>query len=254
MHNEYKKVLLQVIEEYSKKGPGFFQSGSILNETATRLGFNNNLEKEQALLTVWDDLFRIGYLGWGHNINNASPPFIHLNDIGRKALSTFSRDPSNPDGYMDSIKTSVTLNPVAESYIEEAIMAFNSNCYKSAAVMIGGSVESIILELRDSISQRIIVSGGAVPNRLSDWRIKTVLDKIKELLDARQNDIPRELSDNYNAYWNAFTHMIRTIRNDAGHPISIKPVTEETVHGSLLLFPEITKLASKLKEWIDNNY
>ena len=254
MNNEIRKVLLEVVEEYSKQGPGFFQSGPILNETATRLGIKRNLEKEQALLTVWGDLFRMGFLGWGHNIDNPSPPFIHLNEIGRNALSSISRDPSNPDGYMSNIKLNATLNPVAESYIEEAVLAFNSNCYKSAAVMLGGSVESLILELRDSISNRILFNRGTIPNRLSDWRIKTVLDKIKDLLDARQSDIPRELWDNYNAYWNALTHMIRTIRNDAGHPISVVPVTPETVHGSLLLFPEISKLANKLKEWVDNNY
>lgn len=254
MNNEIRKVLLEVIAEYAKQGPGYFQSGPILNETARRLGFKGNLEKEQALLTVWGDLFRMGYLGWGHNIDNPSPPFIHFNEIGRKALSTISRDPSNPDGYMTYIKSNATLNPVAESYIDEAVMAFNSNCYKSAAVMLGGSVESLILELRDSISNRILENGGAVPNRLTDWRVKTILDKMKELLDARQNDIPRELWDNYNAYWNALTHMIRTIRNDAGHPISVTPVTEETVHASLLLFPEINKLSNNLKEWINNNY
>ena len=79
-------------------------------------------------------------------------------------------------------------------------------------------------------------------------------EKIKELFDARQSDFPRDLWDNYNAFWNAFTHIIRTIRNDAGHPISIDPVTEEIVHSSLLLFPEVSKLASKLKEWVDNYY
>jgi hypothetical protein len=33
-----KKVLLEVVAEYNKVGPGYFQSGPILNEAARRLG------------------------------------------------------------------------------------------------------------------------------------------------------------------------------------------------------------------------
>lgn len=66
--------------------------------------------------------------------------------------------------------------------------------------------------------------------------------------------MPRPLAEMFNAYWAAFTQQIRTSRNDAGHPNSIAPVSHEIVHASLLIFPELAKLASELRTWIGAHY
>jgi hypothetical protein len=58
------------------------------------------------------------------------------------------------------------------------------------------------------------------------------------------------LLENFEAYWNAFTQQIRATRNEAGHPISIDPVTSDAVHASLLIFPELAKLADGLQLWV----
>jgi hypothetical protein len=46
------------------------------------------------------------------------------------------------------------------------------------------------------------------------------------------------------------THEIRTTRNEAGHPTSIDPVTPESVHASLLLFPVLASLAGEFLKWV----
>jgi hypothetical protein len=60
----------------------------------------------------------------------------------------------------------------------------------------------------------------------------------------------RELRERYEMYWSAFAGQIRTARNDAGHPTSIDPVTADTVHASLLIFPELAGLAGALWNWV----
>jgi hypothetical protein len=60
----------------------------------------------------------------------------------------------------------------------------------------------------------------------------------------------RELRESFEAYWAAFAQQIRTVRNDAGHPTSVDPVTPDTVHASLLIFPELARLASGLSHWV----
>lgn len=45
---------------------GSLQTGSVLKETARRIGAVFNLDLEQALLTQLHDLFRTGYLAWGY--------------------------------------------------------------------------------------------------------------------------------------------------------------------------------------------
>ena len=144
---EIRRVLLEVINEYSDKEGGSFQSRGILDDAQRRLGIHNNVKMEQALLTLWHDLFRTGYLAWGYNLSNPSPPFCHLTDQGRRTLQHLSRDPANPDGYLHHLNQIATLNPVSNSYLKEALVTFNTDCYKAAAVMIGACSECLILEL-----------------------------------------------------------------------------------------------------------
>jgi len=57
------------------------------------------------------------------------------------------------------------------------------------------------------------------------------------------------LFERFEANWPAITHQIRTARNEAGHPVSVEPVTPEEVHASLLIFPELAALAGQLATW-----
>lgn len=250
---EIRRVLLEVIRDYSDRDSSF-QSGAILGEAQRRLGINHNVSMEQALLTLWHDLFRTGYLAWGYNLSNPNPPFCHLTDQGRRTLQHLSRDPANPDGYLHHLNQTARLNTISNSYLHEALVTFNTDCYKAAAVMIGASAESIMLELRDILVTKITSLGRSPAKDLEDWRIKKVLDALKKEIDSKRASIPTPLWEAYQGFWPAFTQQIRAARNDAGHPTNIDPVTEETVHASLLIFPELAKLANDLSSWITVHY
>jgi len=92
-----------------------------------------------------------------------------------------------------------------------------------------------------------------IPKALNDWRLKPILDAIAAIITAKKADIRRPLFERFEANWPAFTHQIRTARNDAGHPVVIDPVTAEDVHASLLIFPQLVSLAAELKAWIKAN-
>ena len=120
--------------------------------------------------------------------------------------------------------------------------------------MIGAATESMILELRDVLIQRLEELGLPVSTKLRDWKIKRILEGISTELNSRRNQMPSGLSELVEQYWPAFTGQIRKTRNDAGHPTNIEPVTFETVQASLLIFPELASLSSNLKNWILNDY
>lgn len=244
-----RKTMLEVIEEYAKGGPGNFQAGPILKQVAQRCGAKSN-EEQQAILTVWNDLFRNGYLAPGLNLDNPTFPFCHITSQGRDSLKHLSRDPSNPDGYFSYIASKSSLNDVSLSYLAEAIKTFNASCYKASAVMVGSAAESLVLRFRDKIVDDLTSGGGTAPRGMNDWRIKTVRDAITRHLDSRRDSMPRELRETYDAYWSGFGEQIRRVRNDAGHPTSVDPVTMESVQASLLIFPELAHLISELEKWI----
>ena len=120
--------------------------------------------------------------------------------------------------------------------------------------MSGAAAESIVLEIRETLVNRIQELGRTPPRKLKDWRVKWVLSAIKQELESHKGDMPKKLAEAFEAYWPAFTQQIRAARNEAGHPSNIEPVTADTVHASLLIFPELAKMALDLKSWILNDY
>lgn len=257
--NQIRAVLLQAVSELAHSGSGL-QQGAVLQRAAQRLGIHiGRIEDQQALLTMWHDLFRNGQLAWGYNIDNPNPPFCHLTETGRNTLRNLSRDPSNPDGYMQYLSNQGTIDSIAESYIREALRTYNSNCYKATAVMVGVAAESIVLELRDDLVNRMNGIGKQLSRDLKGDLVKKVLDAIeKELLPYTTRSVatpmPALLAESFSSYWPAFTSQIRTIRNDAGHPNNVDPVTPETVHAALLIFPLQVKLTLDLTSWINTSY
>ncbi|MEQ1936033.1 MAG: hypothetical protein ABL962_19435 [Fimbriimonadaceae bacterium] len=248
--NDIRAALLTVLEKRKGDRSGNLQSTSVLGAAAELLGIRMNAAMEQALLTEFSELFRTGYLAWGLNLANPNPPFLHITERGLKSLEHVSADPGNPNGYLNRVASIANLNPIAKSYLEEAVNCYVAGHYKASAVMVGGASESVVLELRDAVSAKLGVLNQPIPKDLNDWRIARILQALKSVIDARIRNLPPDLKAEYESYWAAFTQQIRAVRNDAGHPTSVDPISHEAVHASLLLFPELLKLAAKLRQWV----
>jgi hypothetical protein len=237
-----REVLLAEIKarEPKSQSDAPLQQRSVLDGAQAKLGRGH----DEAILTQWGELFRTGLLAWGFNLSNPNPPFFHLTERGRAALANLSRDPSNPAGYLRHLASIATLDAVSISYLTEGLECYVAGLFKASAVMVGGSAESAILNLRDGIVSKLRALGQAVPKPMEDWKIKTVSDALVTFFDGHKANFPRELRDVFDAYWSAFALQIRTTRNDAGHPLSVDPVTPDTAHAALLVFPEVARLTN----------
>ena len=243
-----RTMMLEFIAELEREEPFRLQAGTVLREVLHRCQ-DDTAETQKTLLTIWHDLFRTGYLAPGFNFDNAELPFFHVTTQGRESLKQLSRDPSNPDGYFAYLRSRSSLDDVSRSYVEEAVHSYNAACFKAAAVMVGGAAESLVLRMRDKLVANISSAGGSPPAGMNDWRIKTVRDAITSHLSSERSSMPRELKEAFDAYWSGFGEQIRRVRNDAGHPTSVDPVTPESVQASLLIFPELAHLISELESW-----
>ncbi|MFZ7104456.1 MAG: hypothetical protein ACOWWO_17630 [Peptococcaceae bacterium] len=249
---EVRQEILKVVNKNA--GSTSLQTSSILHEAIDNLGVIKSVEIEQIMLTIWYDLFRTGYLAWGFNIANPNPPFCHVTNQGREFLKNMSRDPFNSEGYLSYLAEITSLNPTLASYVNEALRTFNSDCYKASAVMIGVASESMLLDLRDLLVSRIRELDRKPQSDLLAQTIKIIIKGIRNELEGRKMQMDVSLKDQFEQFWPAYVGQIRTLRNDAGHPISIEPVTQVSVHAALLIFPELVKLNIKLGEWINTNY
>src|SRR5438445_13598037 len=88
-----RSVLLEVIDGLSREY-SHLQASSVLQKAVGRLANRRDLQTEQALLASFYDLFRTGYLSWGHDLANPAPPFCHVTcwDAGL-SLSTAETPP-----------------------------------------------------------------------------------------------------------------------------------------------------------------
>ena len=253
-----RNTVLETINQLSKNNT-HFQFSSVINEIEGKIrdytGTTHiNLEIEQAILAFIYDLFRNGHISWGYNFSNPQFPCCHLTEQGKKVLQNISRDPVNPDGYKAYLLNNFKLNPISLSYLEEALNTFNSGCFKSAAVMLGCASESLILEIRDNLIDKMN-SLNKIPNKkLNDWKVKTVIEELKKEFDNSDLRNEKSLFENYQVYWSSFIHQIRISRNDAGHPSTIDLITYDSVYALFLVFPSVVKLTNELNDWIKQNY
>jgi hypothetical protein len=224
---------------------------SVLNAAAKRLGITSGSDLEEALLTQWSELFRTGLLAWGKSLSSRSAPFFHATERGRQALANLTRDPSNKAGYLRHLNSAANLGPVAQSYLGEALDCYGAGLFKAAAVMTGAAAERIVLDLRDATVTKLVSLSRLVSKGMSAWQMKTISDSLYNFLNGCP--LPHPLREEFDAYWPSFTQQIRATRNDASHPTSIDPVTYDVAHASLLIFPELAKLANSLDLWVRND-
>lgn len=255
--SDVRSVMLTVVNELLTGGRGSCQTNGVLHAVRERLRSTPQLVHQpvdtriqEAILTQWHELFRTGYLAWGMDFSNPDPPFFHVTEQGRKALSRLSRDPSNPAGYLAYIQSVGTINPIAHSYLKEGVECFVRDLYKASVVMVGASAESVLLELRDAVTRKFNALGRSVPKNLESWQAKKVMDGLQSFFDQSKGSFDHGLREEYEGYWSAFNQFIRSHRNEAGHPTSIDPISYEIAHANLLIFPEQLKLANRLNSWI----
>ncbi len=219
-------------------------------------------DDERVLLTAWGQLFREGVVAWGADLEYPNPPHCHLTDRGVTLFANISRDPLNAPGYLAYLASLTTVDPIAQSYIEEALETFRNQCWKATAVMVGGAAERLALVLCAAVKDQLIVAnkwGGlnqGTRKDLENYRISRVLDAIQRVInshnviDSHTMSMDQALYESYTTYWAPFAGQARLVRNDAGHPKAIAPVGEPNVHAALLTFPLYAKLTADLITWV----
>jgi hypothetical protein len=72
------KLVFKVACDCAKRGPGWSQQSHVLSTVAEETGARGDVQREQLILRCWQDLFQLGLLAWGYNIDNPDAPFFHV--------------------------------------------------------------------------------------------------------------------------------------------------------------------------------
>lgn len=273
MDDSIRRLMLEIIKEYGD----VFVRDLILERVS--LARNDMGASDREILDAWDDLFRVGVLSTGMNVFVQPPhernhknhdlyareaesnprarvsrlPWAHLTPLGRAVIAELSRDPVNREGYLAHLDTVLDSGSVAASYVREGVETFNHGCATATAVLVGGAAESMIFELREATASRLSTKGDektAKALRKPDT-IKTAIDELTKVFDHHIR--PRTaLGERYEAYWRALAHRGRMLRNDAGHPTKLEPISRDEARTMLILFLTLAELVSQLRAFVEN--
>ena len=218
-------------------------------------GIDLDDEDVEYVLDFMNLLLQQGVIRWGLNRSNLDPPFMSITKYGREVLTTDEYTPYDPDGYLNFIKSKITLDDTSELYLVECIQTFQRGNYLSSAVMLGVSAESIFNNVYDCFigsleSEKVLsdfqkLRGTAQTKR----RIDLVTDTIK--IKAK-TDFPRDLVEDFESKTNPILHLIRRLRNDVGHPSGIK-INRTEMFNNLILFKEYCDESHQIMEFLKNH-
>lgn len=224
--NQYQSLLLGVAEVLARRD-GTHRQGTTAHPS--------RVDSELFLEVFWG-LFREGVITLGLNDSNREFPFFRATEAGKAIASGsspyFFHDVST---YRQVLLTEVPdLHDVTLLYLQEAMQAFRAGCLLSATVMLGVAAEHTFMlvlegaESKDPWATRF-------QNVRAQRSILPRINKFKNVLDQHVGDLPGDLREDLDTHFAGILAVIRTFRNDAGHPTG-KVIDREQVFVLLHLF------------------
>jgi len=200
--------------------------GQVLAQREGRVQLGNfgatyplDAQDKETLLELFWDLFRQGIITLGLNDNNRAFPFFRPTKLGQQIAqgqaAYFFHDVSS---YEAAIRKEVPdMNDVTLLYLKEAMQAFRSGCMLSATVMLGVAVEHTFMLLLE------VLEGNTTHRKTfaSVFTERTLLqkfNKFRNLLEPMLKTFPSEIREDLDTHFAGILSVIRTFRNQSGHP------------------------------------
>ncbi|SRR5713101_1937516 len=235
--SQYENLSIAVAETFLRR-----EQAAAPPPHSRRPAYLSGADRELFLEVFWD-LFRQGNITLGLNDNNREFPFFRLSRLGQRLIA-------NQDTYFFHDVTAYTkwltqeipsLDSVTLLYVQEALQAFRAGCILSSTVMLGVATEHTFLLLAEAVAQSPTHSrhfAGVAKER-------TVLQKVnkfKHLLDQQQKALPADIKEDLDTHFAGILSVIRTFRNQAGHPTGQIPDREHTYVLLQLFVPYCRKM------------
>jgi hypothetical protein len=143
---------------------------------------------------------------------------------------------------------------VIKLYVNEALHTFLKGNMLASTVMLGGASEKAILLLIDSFSAAIKepTERAEFDNEMKTHMIGRKFEALRKRLERTKSMLPRELAYGLDLRLSGVFEVIRTCRNDVGHPTGRK-VDRREAFTNLQLFRPFCKFVYELIEYFNKN-
>lgn len=202
----------------------------------------------EVLREVFWDLFRQGVVVPGLDELNRDFPWFRISDRGRRILAHQPFIPHDVDAYTKILKSAVPeLNDTTLVYLQESMSAFRADCLLSASVMLGVATEHTFLLLLEDIAAN--PKWNVRYQSVAEQRaILQKVTKFRNVLEQDLKQLPSELREDLDTHFAGILSVIRTTRNESGHPSGKVPEREQ-VYVLLHLFVTYCKKMYALRRY-----
>ncbi|SDN41853.1 hypothetical protein [Geodermatophilus sp. DSM 45219] len=157
-------------------------------------------------------------------------------------------EPHDPDGYLRRLRrTEPGIDPRALVYLEEALRAFNAQCFLASSVMLGVASEQVVNELTATAAAFFGPTAEKLRKAIGNPRASqnARFEELRKLLESHRHQVPEGLADPLTL--DAVTDLLRITRNAAGHPTGAQ-VDHDTAYTHLQMaaayLAKMTRLAA----------
>lgn len=189
----------------------------------------------EALLEVFWDLFREGIITLGLDDMNREFSFFRVSRLGRKLIENhdtyFFHDVGTYSALLQSQVPQIA--PVTLLYVKEALQAFRSGCLLSSTVMLGVATEHTFNLVVEAASRSSHANEFAAVQK--ERSILSRIEKVRRILDQKRRSLPADVSEDLDTNFSGIQSIIRTFRNQSGHPTG-QIIEREQVYVLLNLF------------------
>lgn len=232
--NQYQHLLIGVAEVFARRDGGP-QDRSYQGQGLSGLGRQSAEDRELFLEVFWA-LFREGVITLGLNDSNRDFPHFRITEFGKRIATHqqayFFHDVSS---YEAAIRSEVpTVDDITVLYLKEAMQSFRTGCVLASTVMLGVATEHTFLLLIEKIENNATHN----PTFAGVGQQRTILQKVnkfKNIMDQELRNVPPEIKEDFDTHFAGILSIIRTFRNQAGHPTG-KIIDREQAYVLLQLF------------------
>ncbi len=198
-----------------------------------------------------------GILAPGLNPSNPNLPWFHVTKYGKKVIEEGEANPHDPTGYLSRLQSRV-VSPDATvlTYLKESLFSLRRGNLIASTVMLGIAAERVFLLLCDSMQLALANpnESKALSAKLKRFPMKPKLDWIHTKLQSLQTSNLPGFPDNAIIMVTTMYDLLRTQRNELGHPQPTPPnLSREDVFANLQIFPQYYNVAEKLREFLGQN-
>jgi hypothetical protein len=204
----------------------------------------------ELLRDVFWDLFRQGYITLGMNDSNPAWPFFRLSHLGKTTLTqNVPYRFTDSSSYLDMVRsTAGKLDELTVMYLDEAVQAFYAGCLLASCVMLGVAAEQRFNSLLATLETNR-THGPAFKAVGKERAFLAKVTKFKNLLQpSLLAALPSSVREDLDVSFLGIQSLIRTHRNEAGHP-SGTTVGREKVYMLLQMFAPYAKKLAELQKF-----